>query len=56
MEEKAFVKVYWIQHDFEVERDLLQTKSKTIFLITRPHQLAENLILIFCFYERIKKA
>ena len=30
MYENPFIKVYLIQHAFEVERDSLETKSKTI--------------------------
>ena len=30
MQENPFIKVYWIRHSFEVERDSLQTKGKII--------------------------
>ena len=45
-------KVYWICHAFEVEHYSLQTKNK--YFLLSDHQLSENLIFVFGFYERIK--
>ena len=30
MYKNSFIKVYWIRYDFEVERNLLQTKNRNV--------------------------
>ena len=54
MQENCFIKVCLIQHIFEVERDSLQTKKQKCLSLP-DHQLAENMILDFVFYERTNK-
>ena len=54
MQENCFIKVCLIQHIFEVERDSLQTKIQKCLSLP-DHQLAENMILDFGFYERTNK-
>ena len=54
MQENCFIKACLVQHIFEVERDSLQTKKQKCLSLP-DHQLAENMILDFGFYEKTNK-
>ena len=44
IQENPFIKVYWILHTFQVE----------LYFLLPDYQLAEDMILLFVFYEKIK--
>ena len=49
MQENPFIKVYWIRYTFEIAQLAINKKQK--YFSWPDHQLAENLILVFGFYE-----